>query len=1246
MMTPRQLRFFTTVFTFFSLLTLSKAQDTIIVSFDCGQVMLGDQICIPVNIENFTNVTTFSLLITWDPLVLDFASLQNEVFSGGAWNVAGPNDLRYIWSDLLGNGQNLPDGTTLFEVCFEAIGVPSSTSIVNAPAFVLNPFNTTEFANPDAEAIPFTTIPCFVEVINPVTVAAILSACGSPDGIANGSFMITAAGGAAPYDYTWSGPVSGNGILPLVGSSAIQSVPPGNYTITITDANSVSQMYMITITTEELMPVITVIRQVTCFDFSNGRIEVGAFGGTHPISVIWQNTTNPVYAGSGFLNSSGDVILLNSLPVGDYIITLIDERGCLRQGMVNLSASPIIIDAIPTNATCLGATDGTVSVSFSGGRPYVGGVYEVMPGWSGGSFMTTSPVNTAPVLGPGDYWIEVCDSINGCCVRDTFTVGADVVISANLLEEAPTCAGVNDGRVRVTGLTDGAVVGPYNIQLFNFNKVALGPAVNNVILVQYTNLASGNYFVVVKEGICRSDTLPIVIPAAVPMVINVLSVKPSGCISGQGTGEISVMASGGNPGYTYTWDGGAFMGSMITGVTAGSHFLTVTDANGCTGQLTVSVPQATGPMIETILASNIGCTGGNVTLEVVFTSGTAPVEVIDWSTGDSTAIITGVGPGNVTVLIRDSLFCFDLASFNVPDMAVLRLDSVRVENPTCIGDADGQFTVFASQGLEPYTYIWSTGDTTTFNLLPGLTAGTYSVTIIDADTCDIFVDTTIVLSDPVAPTFVFSAIADASCSDTCDGSVTLIPAGGLPATPFTFFWNAGLIETAIQSTALDLCPGYQSVLITQDNLCFYEDSILISAPAPLSISTLTLSDVSCFGVSDGMLSIEATGGTGPYTFDWDALPPGSIQNQLSAGIYTVTVTDLNGCTVARALEIFQPDSLVLEIDSSGLSPVSCNSVNSGIITLQVTGGNGGYGYVWDPPVSTSFIATGVTAGTYQITVTDASGCRDIISITMTGPSPVMSFLPMIDDPACFGGLTPVTVESATGGNGGYTWNINGGQVHELDSIVELPAGIYNIITQDSTGCRDTVQIFIDNPPPLEIIILPEEPIIELGDSIMLQVLIQGMQVQIDSVSWVSNGPLSCYDCPEPIAMNVVPTVYTVTVWDENGCSATLDVLVDVDNQREVFIPNVFSPNFDGRNDVLMLFTGQGIVRIPSMRIFDRWGEMIVEEKDLPPLPGGIVVWDGSFRDKEMVPGVYVYFIEVEFANGEVLRYRGDVTLLR
>jgi gliding motility-associated-like protein len=265
---------------------------------------------------------------------------------------------------------------------------------------------------------------------------------------------------------------------------------------------------------------------------------------------------------------------------------------------------------------------------------------------------------------------------------------------------------------------------------------------------------------------------------------------------------------------------------------------------------------------------------------------------------------------------------------------------------------------------------------------------------------------------------------------------------------------------------------------------------------------------------------------------------------------------------------------------------------------------------------------------------------------MTGPAPVIGFLPMIDDPLCFGGMTAVTVDSASGGNGGYTWNINGGQAHELDSVVMLPPGIYSIITQDTTGCRDTMQILINNPDPLDIIVFPEDPVIDLGDSVALQVLVQGMQWQIDSVVWTGNGPLSCFDCPSPVAFNVFPTVFTVTVWDENGCSATTEVFVDINNRREVFIPTAFSPNFDGRNDDLLLFIGQGIANIPSMRIFDRWGETLVEETNLPPLAGGIVVWDGMFHGKMMEPGVYIYFIEIEFINGDILRYRGDVTLLR
>src|SRR5690606_714609 len=139
---------------------------------------------------------------------------------------------------------------------------------------------------------------------------------------------------------------------------------------------------------------------------------------------------------------------------------------------------------------------------------------------------------------------------------------------------------------------------------------------------------------------------------------------------------------------------------------------------------------------------------------------------------------------------------------------------------------------------------------------------------------------------------------------------------------------------------------------------------------------------------------------------------------------------------------------------------------------------------------------------------------------------------------------------------------------------------------------------------------------------------------------------SCIACPSPFASNVIPTQYTVTVWDTNGCMASLDVLVNVDNTRHVFIPNAFSPNFDGYNDDLELFVGEGVTRVRSIRIFDRWGALMTETTDIDPIQGGIKIWDGSYRNKMMMPGVYVYMIQIEFADREVLTYRGDITLVR
>ena len=218
---------------------------------------------------------------------------------------------------------------------------------------------------------------------------------------------------------------------------------------------------------------------------------------------------------------------------------------------------------------------------------------------------------------------------------------------------------------------------------------------------------------------------------------------------------------------------------------------------------------------------------------------------------------------------------------------------------------------------------------------------------------------------------------------------------------------------------------------------------------------------------------------------------------------------------------------------------------------------------------------------------------------------------------------------------------------DITESVMVPSGIYIVSVFDDRGCSADTTYMIMEPNPIIVSIDPEDPVVDLGDSILLSGVIVQSDNPIATYTWTSDGPFSCATCPDTWASNDLPTVYALSVTDINGCTGSADVLVDVDYDRDVFIPNIFSPNNDGRNDDFKVFTGLGVVSIDRIEIYDRWGNQLHVETDLLPSPTGAGKWDGTSRGQPLNPGVYVYVVQVRFIdNDTVLTYRGDVTLLR
>ena len=566
------------------------------------------------------------------------------------------------------------------------------------------------------------------------------------------------------------------------------------------------------------------------------------------------------------------------------------------------------------------------------------------------------------------------------------------------------------------------------------------------------------------------------------------------------------------------------------------------------------------------------------------------------------------------------------ATLDVP-VQIRRFESqVAVTDASCHGSYDGTVSLTVTGGVSPYYYNWSNGATTA--TLANVCAGLYTVTVTDNTGCK-GVDSFLV-AQPAPLTVQQVQMQPVFCDQNCNGWISVNASGGTP--PYDYLWLHG----AEGCVASELCAGLYTIEVSDGHGCTATGIFAVTDSSSFDL-TYRLRPLSCAGECDAAIALTTDFAPFDHQVVWNQDPAqtGDSIGELCAGSYQAVVTVDNGCSYNIYLQI-NPVS-ALQFVNLFVTPPLCHGDTNAVMQASVMGGTAPYtlevnGNPADFPVS------GLAPGNYLLSVTDAVGCRLDTLVEIVQPDPLLLSESHASPPCpeiCLGAITL----SMAGGTVPYRYQWNTGAI--IPSIAELCTGEYAVTVTDRNGCTATLSLELTDSTtfPTEIAAWCDEDTIYAGEPTHLYATELGAPFQYQ---WTPSAGVEKPTAPSTEARPVVTTDYVVVVTDEFGCTRTDTVPVFVRDviceEPYVFVPNAFSPNGDGKNDIL--YVRGEVVREVSFKVYDRWGEKVFETNDLTK------GWDGTFRGQPCEPGVYDYHLQVTCLGMKRYFKKGNVTLLR
>ncbi len=1040
-------------------------------------------------------------------------------------------------------------------------------------------------------------------------------------GVNNGTITITPTSGSAPYTYTLDGGTPQS-------SNVFNNVASGAHTVLVRDNVGCTVTVNVNVAAGTVLTGAINTTATSCPGVNDGTITMtnpfGASPGTGPYTYSLN--------GGPFQTSN---VFTGLAAGGPYTVVFRDANGCTGQRSANITSGPstTTTTATGTNTSCAGSTDGQITIA-----PITGATYTLNPG----AITNTTGIFTG--LAAGTYTLSLSTAA-GCAptvTPSTITIQPGGALTATATTTS-TCIGGNIGSITVSPLAAPGTI--YTLNPGGFSNTT----------GVFNNLAAGIYTVsFITPANCSGTVSPDPVVGTAAALVTTATTTATNC-PGINNGSITVAPVG--AGTTYTLNPGTISNTtgIFNGLAAGTYTVSFVTAAGCNGSVTPNpVVNAGAAPTTTATATPTSCPGvadGTVTVTAVGTGTTYTLN--PGAITNTTGIFNSLAAGTYTVSFVTAAGCNGTVPVNPEVIAGPSLtSSFAIVNPVCSNINDGIITITPQAGTTapytatltgpggPYTYTGNAPIEFT-NLAPGV----YNYTYGEAGGCNGTgaSSITLVTNPPIAAR---ASITNLSCNASGNGSVSFNPIGGVA--PYQYSLNGGTLQSSNIFNGLNATTYTFTV---RDNVgCTKDTTITLTQPTVLTASVTGSTPSGCSN-NDGTITALATGGTAPYTY---TITSGATTNStgsstgvftgLANGSYTITATDAQACTIAATGIVGITDNMFLTLgpDVTICAEASVTfdpQTNPETNVFTWRGINGTASNTIANTTIKNAVASPLDTAVYELHAQWGTCERWDTIVVNVLRKPIAH---AGQDTAICNLTYAILRGSASNVSGpvNYTWS-PATDVEFPDQAVTrvTPPGNnttyqYTLTVTDDYGCNFSVTDQVD------VRVQPPVPAYAGNDT----TAVQGVPHQLFSSGgqdylWSPAGPLNSATARNPLATLQADQKFVVRVTDFAGCIGYDTVFVKVYKGPAYYVPNAFTPNGDGLNDVFRPVPA-GIARTEYFRIFNRYGETIFETNQY--MKG----WDGTYKGKLQPVGVYVWIIKGIDRNGKNVEMKGTVTLIQ